>query len=254
MADQTQSIFGKVVSLYGKVREPMNDLRSAWRSQAWSGEVFPVGLMGGLSWRERSKEFFGATPREHLTRLFVGPYEERVAPTPRIYEPWRRGKIRRISQEATPGGMKMLRGWKGGRLYRNVGIMFGAGAPVTLGFALTEEGNSIANLLEAGAMATSWTVGAAAGAALGTAVMPVVGPAVGWLAGGLAANVGLSVIQETTKNIARMGVASRKMRYGPVYVDTEAAYSMRQRSINIMRETAMNTRFAMGNEAKYTHM
>jgi hypothetical protein len=183
MADQTQSIFGKAGALYGKVREPMNELRTKWRADAWSGAVGSTGFTGGLTWKQRSKAFFGASPGEHLTRLFSGPHEEIIGSSPRIYDSWKPGgRMRFIARESTPGGIKMIRSWRGGLLHRNVGMMFGAGLPLTLGFALTQKGDPIANVLEAGAMATSWTVGAAAGAALGTAVMPVVGTAVGGLA------------------------------------------------------------------------
>lgn len=179
-------------------------------------------------WNQQFKSFLGRRGSEHIGNLFSGTY------------------VNKMGVAAS--------GARGGALYKLAGNMFGKGFPLTAAFALSQEGNPLGNLVEATAYAGAWTTGANIGAAIGSSILPIGGTVAGYVLGGLSASIGLAAGVETTKTVARIGVASRNMRYGPSYVDTEAAYTMRQRSINIMRESAQNSRMILGNEARYAHM
>lgn len=107
--------------------------------------------------------------------------------------------------------------------------------------------------------------GSAAGAALGTLIMPGVGTVVGSLIGGVAGGMsgemgGGSLLQGPAKQlgmgaraIVRTARAVDTVQFGGNFVDSRAAYTMRQRAVSDMSGSMMNARQFLGNEAIFLH-
>ena len=107
--------------------------------------------------------------------------------------------------------------------------------------------------------------GAATGAAIGSAIFPGIGTAIGGIVGGLAGYWGgdaaLGAIAGGVGRDLGMGAraivkttrAVDTVQFGGNFVDTQAAYTMRQRAVSDMSGSMMNARQFLGNEAIFLH-
>lgn len=120
--------------------------------------------------------------------------------------------------------------------------------------ALMQDGNFFGNVGRTAVDTGAFTLGGQIGAAVGGAVLPVVGAPLGYLVGGVIGSMTPDAIGGSMTSVAKYGIRQRgALRNGPFYMDTEQAYTMRQRSSNIMRDNLMLHRRIMGQEAKYYH-
>lgn len=97
-------------------------------------------------------------------------------------------------------------------------------------------------------------VGARVGAAVGTAILPGIGTAVGGVigavAGGFAGGFAGGAIFELPGAIAKFGRSTRNTAFNGSFMDSEGAATMRQASLQAIRNTELNNRnFILGNEA-----
>lgn len=121
-------------------------------------------------------------------------------------------------------------------------------------FAIGQGGNVVGNVARTAYDTGAFTVGGQVGAAIGGSILPVIGAPIGYLVGGLTATMLPDIGMGISGSVARYGVQQRgRIRNSPTYIDTQQAATMRQRSMNIMRDNLMLHRRVMGQEAKYYH-
>ena len=99
--------------------------------------------------------------------------------------------------------------------------------------------------------------GAAVGAAIGN-IVPGIGTAVGYIAGGVIGSTATSEMADIPWKLAEKGREMRMRRgmpfhYGPGFVDSEGAATMRQITEQMLMGSMMNARSALGMEALSFH-
>jgi hypothetical protein len=103
--------------------------------------------------------------------------------------------------------------------------------------------------------AIGWEVGMTAGAAIGTAVLPGIGTVIGGGIGAIGGMMGGSAIGHEIYDIGAGKYNKRGLEFrgDMTAFMTKGAMTMRQQSVMAIQRSAMNTRSALGAEAKYMH-
>jgi hypothetical protein len=105
----------------------------------------------------------------------------------------------------------------------------------------------------------AFRVGMAAGAAVGTAILPGIGTVVGGLVGGFGAQIAASSATQFVFNTTDRMIQKERDRRNLNWAgdtsafNTEAAYTMRQRSLSAMNRGMSTARSALGREAIMVH-
>lgn len=150
-----------------------------------------------------------------------------------------------------------------GQMFRPMNLGVALGVAGYFAFADTEDGdilkahNGVARKFITNlAMEPGFLAGGAIGAAIGQAAIPipVIGGAVGYLAGGMAGSIGTMQLADIPFKMADKGREMRlKRTLSGTFTDSEQAYTMRQRSMNMIRDSMLNARSSMGSEAISFH-
>jgi hypothetical protein len=183
------------------------------------------------------------------------------------------------ARKASPGVLRKF--IKGGAIEAVIGGGYIAGATIAGGITGASRWGSQTGLQEdyvggavagtARGFATSATdvaggfAGGAIGAGIGSLVAPGVGTVVGGIIGGIAGSFGGNAIGDAlfgdvaqnlglaARSIVRTARAVDTVQFGGNFVDSRAAYTMRQRAVQDMSGSMLNARQFLGNEAIFLH-
>jgi hypothetical protein len=101
-----------------------------------------------------------------------------------------------------------------------------------------------------GSNAPAFIAGSTLGAAIGTAILPGAGSIFGYLAGGMMATLGVESAVEVPWKMAELGKEFRRQHsFNGHFFDSFSAATIRKRSLQMIHESQMNARSALGNEA-----
>jgi len=257
-----------------RVRQGLSAARKGWatmanKGQAWAAGEFSAGAWHGADGKKISQRALWKSDSP-LAMLQEAKYTK--PGQRRAFDKWGKGVnpekffgrgaaghlFRGASNTVKNTGSAFAMGALGGGYGALLGGIFLHGG------AMGMSGNNVASPYDGfvrGAVHTAagflgFDLGMSAGAAVGATLGSVLGPAgtvIGAAVGGLAGAMGLEAASDAPWKIAEMGYAATKPFASP-FLDSQRAATMRQRSMNMINQSAMNARSALSMEAAGYHL